>query len=200
MGNLTSKTRGSASRRNGCQRLRRVDLSHQGSGRSTFDHITCLQTREPSNCAVELQRRTRRRPWASKCDQHVEAPARTARTVRARALISCVEVYSCRHCRARPVPCIRRWSNTSRKEGWGMRMTLLVYACECVSDMRVHDHRSSFALTGCAVCTCPCREDATCMRRYLRAGASAKDSSGALMRAQTQSMRCAHSHGRCVRL
>ena len=96
---------------------RRVDLSHQGSVRSTFDHITCLQTREPSNCAVELQRRTRRRPRASKCDQLVEAPARTARTVRARALISCVEVYSCRHCRARPVTCIRRCSNTSRKAG-----------------------------------------------------------------------------------
>ena len=102
------------------------------------------------------------------------------------------------------LPCPSRHMHTTMEqhfaEGWGMRMTLLVYACECVSDMRVHDHRSSFAFTGCAVCTCPYREDATCMRRYLRAGASAKDSSGALMRAQTQCMRCAHSHGRGVRM
>ena len=104
------------------------------------------------------------------------------------------------------LPCPSRPMHTTMQQHFAegrlghARMTLLVYACECVSDMRVHDHRSSFAFTGCAVCTCPYREDATCMRRYLRAGASAKDSSGALMRAQTQSMRCAHSHGRCVRM
>ena len=180
-------------------RLRRVDLSHQGSFRCTFDHITCLQTREPSNCAVELQRRTRRRPLS------VEVrPARRS-TCTHSPYRACPSAHFLRGGLLVPsLPCPSRHMHTTMEhhfaEGWGMRMTLLVYACECVSDMRVHDHRSSFAFTGCAVCTCPYREDATCMRRYLRAGASAKDSSGALMRAQTQSMRCAHSHGRCVRM
>ena len=73
---------------NRCKRLRSVDFTREAP-RSTFDDITCLQTRKPSKyCSRALERRTRRRCRASKYGQLVEERARTARTMRARARVS----------------------------------------------------------------------------------------------------------------
>jgi len=110
----------------------------------------------------------------------VEGPARTARTVRARARISCVEACSCRRCRARPVPCTHldicmHYAATGRLEH--ARMTLHAY--ESAGELKTRAQPDSHAVT---VCTCPHREHAACIRRSLRAGACADDSAGVRMR------------------
>ena len=141
----------------------------------------CLPTRHSSNStpyALTLCK-------ASKSDQLVEGPARTARTVRARARISCVEPCSCRRCRARPVPCTlldicMYYAATGRLEH--ARMTLHAY--NGAGKMKTRAQPDSYAVT---VCTCPHHEHAACIRRSLRAGACADDSAGVRMRTRTHS-------------
>ena len=113
----------------------------------------------------------------------MEGPARAARTVRARACISCVEACSCRHCRARPVPCTpldicMHYAATGRLEH--ARMNLHAY--ETAAKMKTRAQPDSYAVT---VCTCPYHEHAACIRRSLRAGACADDSAGVRMRTRT---------------
>ena len=67
----------------------RVVLKNTGDGSElrVFRHVT-RRIAHSTPCALTLCK-------ASKCDQLVEGPARTARTVRARARISCVDACSC---------------------------------------------------------------------------------------------------------
>ena len=96
-----------------------------------------------------------------------------------RACISCVEACSCRHCRARPVPCTpldicMHYAATGRLEH--ARMALQAY--ECARELKTRAQPDSFAVTGVHVCTCTYRNHAACIRRYF---AGANDSAGVRM-------------------
>ena len=100
-------------------------------------------------CRSRPRAPTCRRCRASKSEQLVQAPARTDRTMHTRACISCVEACSCRHCRARPVPCTlldicMHYAATGRLEH--ARIALQAY--ECARELKTHAQPDSFAVTG----------------------------------------------------
>ena len=100
-------------------------------------------------CRSRPRAPTCRRCRASKSEQLVQAPARTDRTMHTRACISCVEACSCRHCRARPVPCTlldicMHYAATGRLEH--ARMTLHAY--ETAAKMKTRAQPDSYAVDG----------------------------------------------------
>ena len=104
--------------------------------------------------------------------------------MRFRARISCVEACSCRHCRARPVPCTPL--------GFAC-ITPLLNAGACSHDsacVRARTRTASACTArlirrdGSVACTCAFREHAACLRRYF---ACATDSAGVQMNERAQS-------------